>query len=305
MTPSQLRDLVRASNPVSQPDSLLSDEHDVLVLYAHALRRADHPHASNDLLEHSVERSTPMHTKDRETAMVSMPEETGPRRLPAILVGIAAVLIVVIGVWTTRSSDSDVAQRALTPLEVVDEFNQLTASGDWTALAGLFAADAQFEVRGEGDDVFVPLVALSEHTPQTPHDWDGDGAVNGIDGLIDDSARQHAAGTATFIECTETGPTTLSCEEVWEEFAFRRTEHIPTLWTVTIQDGAITELILQLVPRPRSPIDPSLLADYHAWVSENREQLIGDLFEDPQTMLITPESSATHRGLIAEWRASR
>ena len=189
-----------------------------------------------------------------------------------------------------------------TPLEVTALYNEAVAAGDWTALRALYADTAELEV-STAEETIVPRVPLVDHEPQTPHDWDGDGLVDGFDALIDDGARQHAVGTTTFVSCSQVDAVTAVCEEVWEGHAFQCPDVGATTWMLTIVEGRITTHILQLVPRPAPPVDFSLIEQYNEWVSDNRPELEAELFKDQFNFAITPDTVKTHRELVAEWQA--
>lgn len=186
--------------------------------------------------------------------------------------------------------------------EVMDLYNEAVAAGEWAAVRGLYADTAEFEVTS-GEETFLPSVLLVDHQPRTPHDWDGDGLINGFDGLIDDGARVAAHGTTAFVSCSEIDAATVLCEEVWEGHAFESLDRNPNTWTLTIVDGAIAVHALEVALQTDSPVDTDLLAQYHQWVAEGKPELETGLFEDATRLGISPDSVATHRQLVAEWRA--
>jgi hypothetical protein len=260
------------------------------------------------LLDRIDERSTEVQTKERQSEFV--PERSSKarrRRLVPALAGALAVLVIAAGVWAiTRSDEPDSA--GLSPLEVTDQWNEAVVAGDWAAIRALYADTAVLRV--VLPDETLPDEPLIDRVPQTQDDWDGDGALTGFDGFMHDGAAQHAAGTTTFLSCSQVDGTTVTCEEVQEGHAFWRPEAVPTTWTLTIIDGLITVHGVGVVPRSESPIDNALLSDYRRWVSENRPELEADLIEGPVIppipgINITPDTAPIHRELVAEWQAGR
>ncbi|MGI9648135.1 MAG: hypothetical protein ACR2OI_06415, partial [Acidimicrobiia bacterium] len=174
-------------------------------------------------------------------------------------------------------------------------------------LRALYADTAEFEVNSASGETFVERVPLVDYEPRTPYDWDGDGGIDGFDGLIDDGARQHAAGTTSFISCSQVDAVTAACVEAWEGFAFAlETPNVAhAQWVLTIVDGAITTHVLEVFPTEAGRTDSDLTSEYNRWVSDNKPELsMAELFEDIATLAITPDTVSVHRELVAEWQAS-
>jgi len=253
-----------------------------------------------------------MQTEEKLTEFELEPRAEVPRRrLVAALAGAAAVLVVAAGLWAiTRSSEPDVADQS--PLEVTNLYNQAVATGDWAALRALYADAAELQIVSPSET--LSKERLIDRVPQTPDDWDGDGLVTGFDGLIHEGAFHYAGGTTTFLSCTQVDAVTAVCEEVWEGFAFKRPNHIPTTYTLTIVDGVITTHVIEVVRRPADPILSTAVDQYRKWVSDNRPELEAELFDrrDLPSGIdarwpdwTTPDTAETHRELVTEWQAQQ
>ena len=269
------------------------------------------------LLDRIDERSTDVQTQERPRTESREPRGRQSRWVIPALAGAAVVIIaIVVGtlLLTGGSDEPDVIEPTPTTLpegstpsllEVMDLYNQATAAGDWRELRSLYSDTAELEVNSVAGETFVERVALADYVPRTPYDWDGDGAVDGFDGLIDDATRQHATGTTTFVACTQVDDVTAACQEVWEGSALARRGDPHNNWTMTIVDGVITTHVIEVVPRPDNPIDSDLVGLYSTWIKENRPELEAELFESPLSLAITPETGPIHRELLAEWLADR
>jgi len=276
------------------------------------------------LLDRIDERSTIVQTQERPKIEAQGPRDQRPGWLmPALAGAVVIILAIVLSTQllggneggdvtnpgptpTTAPTPTTLPEAAvLSPLEVTDLYNQAVDAGDWVALRALFADTAEFEVNSETGETFVERVPLVDFVPQTPYDWDGDGAIDGFDALIDDAARQTAAGTTAFVSCSQADAVTATCVEVWEGFAFARPDIEHSTWTLTIVDGQITTYILEVVRRD-SPIDTDLTSQYYTWVSDNKPELsIGELFEDIISPQVSPDTARVHDQLVAEWLADQ
>ncbi|MBT8164255.1 MAG: hypothetical protein HKO82_01545 [Acidimicrobiia bacterium] len=272
------------------------------------------------LLERIDERSTEVQTQQRrDTGATAPPSTKRPGWLVPALAGAAAVIVAILVVVLVFTGDdgpdaiepaptpTTLPQAAVpTPLEVTNLYNEATAAGDWEALRALYADTAELEVNSVAGETFVERVSLADYVPQTPYDWDGDGSVDGFDGLTDDAARQHAIGTTTFVTCSQVDDVTAACQEVWEGSALSVRGNPHNNWTLTIIDGVITLHVIEVVPRPDNPIDSNLVAGYRTWINDNKPELsIAELFEDISRLAISPDTVPVHRELIAEWQAEQ
>ena len=270
------------------------------------------------LLERIDERSTNVQTQERPRTEMPGPRTQRPNWLIPVLAGAATVIIaIVLGalVFAGGSDEPDVIEPTPTPttlsegatrspLEVMDLYNGAVVAGDWSALRALYADAAEFEVNSVAGETFVERIGLADYVPQTPYDWDGDGSIDGFDGLTDDAARQHAIGTTTFVTCSEVDDVTAACQEVWEGSALSVRGNPHNNWTLTIIDGVITLHVIEVVPRPDNPIDSNLVSAYRTWINDNRPELsIAELFEDISRLAISPDAVPVHRELVAEWQA--
>ena len=254
-----------------------------------------------------------MQTQEKPIQIVREPRSRRPRRLIPVLAGVIAVIVIAVGVVALTGNDEpDVTNDAPvpttvlavpSPLDVTNLYNGAVATGDWTALRELYADTAELEIILSGEA--QPKVRLIDYVALTPYDWDGDGLVDGFDALIDDGARQHAAGTTIFVSCSQVDAVTAVCDEVQDGYAFKRLSLVPTTWTLTIVDGVITTHSRGIVRRSGAPYDTNLLAQYNKWVSDKRPELEQELFEDRLNLAITPDTVGTHRELVAEWQAQR
>jgi hypothetical protein len=322
MTQPQLRDLVKASNPVVT-HQLLPDERDMRTLYAEAMQRAENPQTSVDLLEQPVERRPEVQTEERQTEFVpEKAQRTTRRRLvPALAAGLA-LIVAAGGLWAiTRTSEPDVA----TPLEVTDLFNETVATADWSAASELYAADATYQWLFPGGQSEVirfaeqryPFRNLAELPGYGSFpDWDGDGIVTELDSFQASLGGEiYASGTTNFLSCSQPDGATSVCTEAREGYAFTNPAYAAQ-WTFTISDGLISSIVIEITaPNPplgsnrpcyfceTGGVDPTAVAEYEQWVMENRPELVDDLFWLSGQRELTPENIDTHRELVAEWVA--
>jgi len=272
------------------------------------------------LLDRIDERSTKVQTQERPRTELPGSRDQRPGWLIPALAGAAAIILAIV-VSTLLlgggSDEPDVIEPAptsttlpeevvLSPLTIAGLYNEAMATGDWTALRALYADTAELEVNSVAGETFVERVSLAGYVPQTPYDWDGDGSIDGFDGLTDDAARQHAIGTTTFVTCSQVDDVTAACREVWEGSALSVRGNPHNNWTLTIIDGAITLHVIEVVPGPGNPIDSNLVGGYRTWINDNRPELsIAELFEDISRLAISPDAVPVHRELIVEWQAQR
>ena len=278
------------------------------------------------LLDRIDERNMDMQTQERSRTGSPRPRDERPRWLVPALAG---ALVVIIGIalgallLTGGSNEPDVIEPApapttlpdvvvLSPLEVTNLYNQAVATGDWTAIRELYADTAEQQVVLPTET--LPKEVVFDRVPRTPDDWDNDGLLTGFDGFIHEGAWQYAAGTTTFLSCSQVDDVTAACAEVWEGFAFRRPDMESITHTLTIVDGVITTHVIGVPDRSADPILDHLVDEYRQWVSENRPELEATLFDRRDIPSgtdarwpdwPTPDTAETHRELVAEWQAQR
>ena len=305
MENNKLRDLVKASNPVSTPSRLLPNDADVQALFTEITHRTGNPQPSADLLEQPVERRRDMQTQEKPIQIDREPKTPrSRRRLMPALAGAIAVIVIAVGVVAlTGNKTSDVAGR--TPSEVIALFNEAVVAGDWQAMRSLFSDAAQLEVySAETGETFVEPQPLVDFVPFTSYDWDGDGSVNGFDSYINTAGMEHAAGTTTFVSCSQVDAVTAACELVSEGFAFLAADYESPTWTFTIVDGLITN-VREDHGAGGFLYDTNRTFGYNTWVVENRPELERELFDDIVTLAISPDTVSVHRELVAEWQAQQ
>ncbi|NNL98520.1 MAG: hypothetical protein HKO63_09985 [Acidimicrobiia bacterium] len=302
MTQQQLRELIKASNPVSTPARLLPHDRDVRTLFEEVMHRTGNPQPSADPLEQPVERRRNMQTQEKPIQIVR--EQAAPRqrrRLIPALAGAMAVLVIGAGVWgLTRNTEPDVAFGS--PIEATDVFNADVVTANWAGGGEYYTADATFQF------IFVdgqsPAIRFSDELPESAGvpDWDGDGTVTELDGFIGNGADVYAGGTTTLLTCSQLDAVTAVCDEVREGFAFKNPAHSAT-WTFTIADGRIDSIVIEIMGEGT---DPAALRTYGAWVEQNRPEVAGDLINEfTGAWRLTPDTMETHRQLVAEWVAQR
>ena len=223
-----------------------------------------------------------MQTKERHTVEPRGPRDQRPRRLiPALAGALAVIVAIVVGALLLAGggNEPDVIEPAPipttlpqavvpTPLEVTNLYNEAVAAGDWTALRALYADTAEQQVVLPTET--LPKEAVFDRVPRTPDDWDADGLLTGFDGFIHEGAWQYAAGTTTFLSCSQVDAVTAACAEVWEGFAFKRPYMESITHTLTIVDGVITFHVIEVPQRSADPILDHVVDEYRQWVSENR-----------------------------------
>jgi len=302
MTQQQLRELIRASNPVSSPGRLLPQDQDFRVLFEEVMHRAGNPQTSADSLEQPVERRRDMQTQDKPIQIVPEVRSSRPkRRLIPTLAGALAVLVIAVGAWAlTRSTEPNFADGS--PLQVMDRFNEAVVTADTNAASDLYTPDATWQVTGsEGAS---PVFRFSDELPATAPvlDWDGDGRVTEFDNWTSLGMDVYAGGVTTLLSCTQPDASTALCDEVREGYAFTNPGH-SAAWTFTIADGLISSIVIDLVG---DGTDHVAVAQYRLWVRDTQPELLSELF-DPvnQTMMFTPDTIEVHRELVAEWVSQR
>jgi hypothetical protein len=319
MTQPQLRNLVRASNPVVNPERLLLEEREVLALYGEAMQRAGNPQMSADLLDQPVERRRDMQTQQRPTEFVTQRPTRPPRRWLVTAVA-AAVVVLVIGAGallfnndspevidpppTTLAPTTTTLQLDPAVLEVGDALNAAATVADWGAVTALFADSATLQfISPEGPS---PEVSMSDPIPEDAGlvDWNGDGAVTQLDWFLRQGAEIHVGQTTAMLACEAVDAATLVCDEAREGFVFKTEGHKVT-WTLTVGDGVITNLVLDVTQSTANGSDPLEVGRYRIWIGDNYPELEGELFADPITLAITPDNLDTHHQLVAEWQAGR
>jgi len=298
MTRQQLRELVKASNPVSAPERLLPQEQDVRTLYQQVMHRAGNPQQSADLLEQPVERRRDMQTQDKPIQIVREPRTPrSRRRLVPALAGAIAVIVIAVGVVAlTGNTESDVAARS--PLQVTDLFDEYIVSANYGAAADLYTQDATWQL------VESPALRFSDELPDSAPvpDWDGDGRVTELDNFASLGVELYAGGTTNFLSCTQPDAFTAVCDEVREGWAFPSPSHSAN-WTFTIADGLIDSIVIDVVGQGT---DSSALRNYGSWVQQNRPELAGDLVNEfTGAWKLNPDTIDMHRELVAEWQAQR
>lgn len=302
MTPQQLRELIKASNPVSSPARLLPQDRDVRNLFHEVMHRTGNPQPSADPLEQPVERRRDMQTQEKPIQIVrgnKAPRQR--RRLIPALAGAMAVLVIGAGVWgLTRNTEPDAA--AGSPLEVTRLFDEGVVTADWSGTTLNYTADATYQFTfGEQQS---PVFRFSDELPESAPivDWDGDGKVTEMDGFIALGAEVYAGGTTTLLSCTQTDAVTAVCQEVREGYAFKNPAHSAN-WTFTFADGLIDSILIEV---DGEGTDSSALRTYGMWASQNRPEIAGDLFNEATAeWKLTPDTIERHRELVAEWQAQR
>ncbi|MBT8217742.1 MAG: hypothetical protein HKN74_10320 [Acidimicrobiia bacterium] len=301
MTQPQLRDLVKASNPVVT-HQLLSDERDVRTLLAEAKQRAGNPQPSDDLLERPVERRRDMQTQERPIQQV--PAQKVPiqrRRLIPAMAGALAVIVIAVGAWAlTRDSEPEVAS---SPIEVMELFDQNAITADYMGAGDIYTPDATYQF------IFVdgqsPEIRFFDELPETAGvpDWDGNGTINELDGFLGLGVEVSIGGTTQLLSCTQTDPATAVCDEVREGFAFKNPDHQAT-WTIGFVGGLIDSIVIEIGPNDGT--DGSAVRTYAGWVGANHPDEAASLVNEFSGELkVTPDNLERHRELVAEWVAQR
>ena len=302
MTPHQLRDLVKAANPVPAPARLLLQDEDINILYEEVMHRA-----------------RDMDTEQTPLGVAEVPRPPPRRSWNAVLVGAAAfAVVIIVGVavlLVTRGSDQpDVANGAPTPLEVGEALNQATVAGDLEALRNLYDDAATFTEMSSGDTEAFRATTRSfpEMLGSSIPDMDGDEVITRFDDILWDAANDYAAGVTLAYTCDQTDPSTVVCEGVFEGHALLDendpqdpTEQVTN--TFTVEDGLITHHQFDARPLNRvaywsykgRDINQGPNGEYRQWVRENHPET-GNLFWGGH---LTPDNVEQHRELIAEWRA--
>ncbi len=309
MTQQQLRELIKASNPVSTPARLLPQDQDVRTLFEEVTHRTGNPQPSADPLEQPVERRRDMQTQEKPIQIVPKERSSRPRRrLVPTLAGAMAVIVITVGAWAlTRSTETVVANP--TPLEVTNLFNEAVSSADWPALRALFTdtSTQQFILPTET----IPLIRLMDPIPLGGDltslglfDWNGDETISEFDGLVRRVSGRYAGATTTLLSCAQVDAVTVVCDEVLEGYAFKNPLHMRT-WTFTIADGSIANVVFDFSLSEASPIDADAVAVYEAWVMGNRPELTRDLFTFGGELRIEPDTIEIHRQLVTEWQAQQ
>lgn len=321
MTQPQLRDLVRASNPVVNPDRLLLEDRDVLDLYREAMQRAGNPQVSADLLDLPVERRRDMQTQQRPTELVTKIPNKQPRRwLVAAAAAATVVLAIGLGAFlfnndapevvdpppTTPAPTTTVAPTTTLPpvLQTGEGFNQAAITADWDAVAALFTDTATLQF--VGPDGPSPLIQFTDPLPDGAGiaDWSGDGAVTEFDWFLRQGAEIYVGHTTAALACEAVDAATLVCDEVREGFAFKATGH-KAVWTLTVANGQVTALVLDLTESTSDGADRAKVGSYRSWVRDNRPEQLEGLFVDFATLDINPDNLEIHRALVAEWQAEQ
>lgn len=300
MTQPQLRDLVKASNPVVT-HQLLPDERVLRTLYDEAMQRAGNPQTSVDLLEQPVERRREMQTQERPIEVVRKPEARRPRRrlIPA-LAGALAVIAIAVGVWAlTSNPEPEFADWS--PLQLTDSFNEGVISGDWAGVRDVLAPEATYQITTSGGG--TPVIRFADEIPPGAgvEDWDGDGVVTEYDGFATLGAEIYSGGITSFLSCTQPDAFTAVCEEAREGYAFFSPSHSAT-WTVSVSDGLVTAIVIDLVG---NGVDALAVNQYRLWVGENRPDVKDQLFNSFNERILTPDTVELHRELATEWLATQ
>lgn len=242
-----------------------------------------------------------MQTREQPVEMVRVPRRERPqKRLAPALAAALALVVVGAGVWALTRSDAPVANRS--PLEVADQFNQLVATGEWETGRALYAEGATYQINWSGQEGEV--IVLSDPFPEDAGvpDWDGDGVVTNMDAFDWLGSELYAAGTTSFLACTQTDATTAVCDEVREGFAFPSSSHSAT-WTITTNEaGLVTSIVIEGRGEGTSS---GLVADYSLWLIVNHPELEEELLDGFGTLRLTPDTVDTHRQMVAEWQAQR
>lgn len=316
----QLRELVRASNPVVDPDRLLVEERELLALYSKAMQRAGNPPTSADLLDRSVERRRDMQTQQRPGELVARGPRR-PRRRWLVVAAAAAAVAVVIGAGTFLLSGSGVVDPppvtqmptttvaptttvtstiAPASLGTATALNDRAVSADWSGVAALFADSATLQfVEPDGPSAKTPI---SDPVPEEVGivDWNDDGVVTQLDWFLQVGAEIYVGQATSVLACDAVDATTALCDEVREGFVFESAGYEVT-WTLTVEDGLITALVFDVSASTADGSDPLEVGRYRIWVADNHPELVEGLFDSPVALHISPANVETHRELIAAW----
>jgi len=319
MAHNKLRDLVKASNPVSSPDRLLPNDEAVRALFAEVTHRAGNPPMSADLLDTTVERRRDMQTQKQPRLTTLPPRRPRGRRwlIPAFA-GVVAVVALVVAVVLLSGNEStpDVANptaapaaipesTVLTPLEVGEALNRATRDGDWEAARALYADDATYLEVG-GAPVPMSGLATGDNFNFT-YDWDGDGTYSIFDREAGYLMNEYVAGVEDRFSCVQADSTTVVCDIVSVGYRFLDGGPVEQSNTYTVVDGRITHLTWELTVFVGFGEARGLKIEYQDWVRAERSEANVDeaLFAFLGTPLVVPETVETHRQLIAEWKAQR
>ncbi len=326
MTQQQLRELVKASNPVSAPARLLPQDQDVRTLFEEVMHRAGNPQTSADSLEQPVERRRDMQTQETPIELAPAPRPPGKKRwlVPALAGAVAIIAIVVAVVLVSGSDEPEVTNEApLTPLEVAEALNLAHVNGDWTAKRLLFADDATFSdlstlLTGQANAVEnVPFSGCLGCDPfgqtglnfsflptHADFEWDGDGTLTVFDVIVEEAAIDYAAGVTRYHTCTQADATTVVCDVMLEGSPFLSEQtDFRDVNTYTVEDGLITHQLFDYTQSDSERMHSPRVVDYQEWVRVNRPELEDQLFEFFGTLRMTPGVVETHRELIAEWKS--
>ena len=320
MTQQQLRELVKASNPVSAPERLLPQEQDVRTLFERVMHGAGNPQPSADLLEPPVERRRDMQTQEKPVRAVETPRPIrSKRRLLPALAGAMVVIAAAAGIWVLVGGNSDTAS----PIEVGQALDEATRAGDWEAVRALFADEATFLTEATSADGgpapfdLPPVRPFADPTGSGgayfatggSFDWDGDIQLTGFDHLANQTMVSWAMGISSHDVCSQPDATTLVCERVFSGNPFPADPSLvlEVSLVYTVEDGLITGLVEQVRGIENTHFDPDLVAEYQDWVRANRPGRNPDdvLFDRLAEMSITPDTAEVHRQLIAEWQTQR
>jgi hypothetical protein len=186
MPQNELRELVKASNPVPNPAVLLREESDLRTLFQEVLHRADDPQTSMYLLDDNVNWRSNMETKHEVLDLELSPEQNERRWWPAATLAAVALAAIALLVFALQPDDSPgepvatdgVATPTTVPvftsqdaLSVADAYFAANSAGDFDALRALFVADPEFTGQfgiAAGEQLFAWNVAQGTTlSPQT------------------------------------------------------------------------------------------------------------------------------------------
>ena len=161
MPQNELRELVKACNPVPNPAVLLREESDLRILFEQVMHRADDPQTSMYLLDENVDWRSNMETNQEVIDLALSPEHKEKRWWPAAVIAAVAIAAIALLVFAVQPDDpnnpvatDDVAISTTLPVAdasedpfsdpaaVVDAYFAAHNAGDADTALALLTADA-------------------------------------------------------------------------------------------------------------------------------------------------------------------
>lgn len=297
---SYLAERLRAANPVPDPSAPPSAAWSADLVLLEIERRSGVMQT-----DQVVRRDTGIDRDSDSPAFPAKPWWRGPAAAAAAF----AVVLAIVGasMVVINQSGGDVAGR--TPLEIAELYYERFEAGNYQGAMALFSPDATWlwadsTETHEGvvfstDQYDVPMQVRSQA------DWDGDGAVTAADSRAGLIADLYAAGVELRANCTAAGEQVTCTQDPISAFITADSPLLEGEITFTIRDGLIVDErnLLGWVG-----LGPERLrqAEYEVWVREQHTDLADQLFIPSGQgghLLMSPDTAATHRELIAEWSA--